>query len=342
MISIGVIGYGYWGPNLARCAGEADGCRLLAIADFSSAARERAGKRYPGVKLYSSWQDLLADPTIDAVAIATPVSTHYEIALSALLAGKHVLVEKPMTNTSAQALRLMEESAKRKLVLMVDHTFVFTPAIQKIRDLIVTGKVGDTYYYDSTRINLGLFQHDVNVVWDLAVHDLAILEYLFDERPTAISASGAGHIRGKPENMAHISLFFSSGMVAYLNVNWLAPVKIRQTLIAGSKRMIVYNDLEPSEKVKVYDRGVDLNESPQDLHKLLVSYRTGDMWAPQLSLKEALLTELEHFAGAISAGSTPITSGVSGLNVVSMLESAAASLNRRGTPIEVGLMRRAS
>jgi predicted dehydrogenase len=342
MISIGIIGYGYWGPNLARCAAESDGCRLAAIADFSSAARERAGKRYPAAKLYSSWQDLLADPKVDAVVIATPVSTHYEIALSALLAGKHVLVEKPMTNTSAQALRLIEEASKRKLVLMVDHTFVFTPAVQKIRDLIVTGKVGDIYYYDSTRINLGLFQHDVNVVWDLAVHDLAILEYLFDERPTAMSASGAGHIRGKPENMAHISLFFPSGMVAYLNVNWLAPVKIRQTLIAGSKRMIVYNDLEPSEKVKVYDRGVDLNESPEDLRKLLVSYRTGDMWSPQLSLKEALLTELEHFAGAISAGTEPITSGISGLNVVSMLESAAASLSRRGTPIEIGLMRRAS
>jgi predicted dehydrogenase len=342
MISIGIIGYGYWGPNLARCAADSDGCRLAAIADFSSAARERAGKRYPAAKLYSSWQDLMADPKIDAVVIATPVSTHYEIALSALLAGKHVLVEKPMTNTSAQALRLIEEASKRKLVLMVDHTFVFTPAVQKIRDLIVTGKVGDIYYYDSTRINLGLFQHDVNVVWDLAVHDLAILEYLFDERPTAMSASGAGHIRGKPENMAHISLFFPSGMVAYLNVNWLAPVKIRQTLIAGSKRMIVYNDLEPSEKVKVYDRGVDLNESPEDLRKLLVSYRTGDMWSPQLSLKEALLTELEHFSEAISAGTEPITSGISGLNVVSMLESAATSLSRRGTPIEIGLMRRAS
>jgi len=342
MISIGIIGYGYWGPNLARCAAESDGCRLAAIADFSSAARERAGKRYPAAKLYSSWQDLIADPKVDAVVIATPVSTHYEIALSALLAGKHVLVEKPMTNTSAQALRLIEEASKRKLVLMVDHTFVFTPAVQKIRDLIVTGKVGDIYYYDSTRINLGLFQHDVNVVWDLAVHDLAILEYLFDERPTAMSASGAGHIRGKPENMAHISLFFPSGMVAYLNVNWLAPVKIRQTLIAGTKRMIVYNDLEPSEKVKVYDRGVDLNESPEDLRKLLVSYRTGDMWSPQLPLKEALLTELEHFSEAISAGTEPITSGISGLNVVSMLESAATSLSRRGTPIEIGLMRRAS
>jgi predicted dehydrogenase len=342
MISIGVVGYGYWGPNLARCVAETDGCSLAAVADLSPANRQRAGRRHPSTRLYESWSDLIADTSIDAVMIATPVATHYEIALAALMAGKHVLVEKPMTTTSVQAARLIEEAAKRKLVLMVDHTFVFTGAVRKIREMIADGSVGDIYYYDSTRINLGLFQRDVNVIWDLAVHDLAILDHLFDEQPTAVSASGAGHIRGNPENMAHISLFYPSGTVAYLNVNWLAPVKIRQTLIAGTKRMIVYNDLEPSEKVKVYDRGVDLNPSEQDLHKLLVSYRSGDMWAPQLSVKEALLTETEHFLSAIATGRAPLTSGTSGLHVVVMLEAAAQSLSQRGAPIEITPLRRAS
>ena len=342
MIAIGVVGYGYWGPNLARCVAEADGCRLAAVADLSTGNLERAGRRYPSTKLYGHWRDLIADTDIDAVMIATPVATHFEIALAALEAGKHVLVEKPMTTTSREAAILIEEAAKRKLVLMVDHTFVFTAAVQKIRDLIVDGSIGKIYYYDSTRINLGLFQRDVNVIWDLAVHDFAILDYLLDEQPIAVSASGAGHIRGSVENVAHISLFYDSGTVAHLNVNWLAPVKIRQTLIAGSRRMIVYNDLEPSEKVKVYDRGVSLNGNEEELHKLLVSYRIGDMWAPHLSVKEALLSETEHFIQAIGAGSSPITSGNSGMNVVAMLECAAMSVKQRGAPIEIKPVRRPS
>jgi predicted dehydrogenase len=321
---------------------ETDGCRLAAVADLSAANLERAGRRHPSATLYSNWQNLVADTGVDAVMIATPVATHFEIALAALMAGKHVLVEKPITTTSVEAARLIEEAATRKLVLMVDHTFVYTSAVRKIRDLIVDGSLGDIYYYDSTRINLGLFQHDVNVIWDLAVHDLAILDYLMDEQPVAVSASGAGHIRGSPENMAHISLFFPSGTVAHLNVNWLAPVKIRQTLIGGSRRMIVYNDLEPSEKVKVYDRGVDLENGPEELRKLLVSYRIGDMWAPQLSVKEALLTETEHFVSSIATGSAPITSGTSGLNVVAMLECAARSVSQRGAPVEINPVRRAS
>jgi predicted dehydrogenase len=342
MINIAVIGYGYWGPNLARCVGETDGCNLSAITDLSSAALARAGKRYPSVRLSQDWREILADPTIEAVMIATPVDTHFDIGLAALNAGKHVFIEKPMTSSSREASTLVELAAQRKLVLMVDHTFVYTPAVQKIRELIVDGQIGQVYYYHSTRINLGLFQHDVNVIWDLAVHDLAILDFLLDTKAVAVSASGAGHIQGVPENMAHIALFYPNGIVAHLNVNWLAPVKIRQTLIGGSRRMIVYDDLEPSEKVKVYDRGVNLSTSAEEVKKLRVSYRVGDMWAPHLSLKEALLTEVEEFVACINGEKTPMTSGVNGLRVVEMLESAVQSLNRRGHPVEIAPMRWAS
>ena len=342
MINIAVIGYGYWGPNLARCVAETEGCNLAAIVDPSSAALSRAGKRHPSAKLSQHWREILADPAINAVMIATPVDTHFEIGLAALNAGKHVFVEKPMTSCSREATILVELAAKRKLALMVDHTFVYTPAVQKIRDLIVDGSIGQIYYYHSTRINLGLFQRDVNVIWDLAVHDLAILDFLFDTRAVAVSASGVGHIEGVPENMAHIALFYPDGIVAHLNVNWLAPVKIRQTLIAGSRRMIVYDDLEPSEKVKVYDRGVNLSATAEEVNKLRVSYRVGDMWAPHLSVKEALLTEVEHFIACIAGGTTPMTSGTNGLRVVEMLESAVQSLNQRGHPVEIMPMRWAS
>jgi predicted dehydrogenase len=342
MINIAVIGYGYWGPNLARCVGETDGCKLAAVVDMSPASLARAGKRHPSARLSQDWREVLADPAVDAVMIATPVDTHFDIGRAALNAGKHVFVEKPMTSNSQEAAILVELAAKHKRVLMVDHTFVYTPAVQKIRDLIVDGSIGQVYYYHSTRINLGLFQHDVNVIWDLAVHDLAILDFILDTKAVAVSASGAGHIQGVPENMAHIALFYPNGIVAHLNVNWLAPVKIRQTLIGGSRRMIVYDDLEPSEKVKVYDRGVNLSSGAEEFNKLRVSYRVGDMWAPHLSVKEALLTELEEFAACISSGKTPTTSGMNGLHVVEMLESAVQSLNRRGHPVELAEMRRAS
>lgn len=342
MISLGVIGYGYWGPNLARNAAEAAGAKLVAISDMSAAALVRAEKRHPGVKLYADWKELIADPAVDAVLIATPVSTHFPLALSALRAGKHVIVEKPITTTSPEARILINEAAQRNLVLMVDHTFVYTPAVRKIRELITGGDLGDIYYYDSTRVNLGLFQNDVNVIWDLAVHDFSILEYLMDEKPTAISASGAGHIQGRQENIAYLTLFYDSGAVAHLNVNWLAPVKVRQTFVGGSKKMIVYDDLQPSEKIKVYDRGVDVESQQVQSQQLRVSYRLGDMWAPQISVREALLTEIEHFADCITTGKRPDTPGESGLNVVEMLEAAMMSLRQRGVPIDLAPIRRAS
>ncbi|MBZ6079406.1 Gfo/Idh/MocA family protein [Microvirga puerhi] len=348
MIGIGVIGYGYWGPNLARCISEAERSELASIADFSPAARKRAASRYPAARIEENWQTLVSDPRVDAVVVATPTRWHFEIALAALRSGKHVLIEKPMASSSREAAILIEEADRRGLTLMVDHTFVYTGAVQKIRSLITDGAVGDVYYYDSTRINLGLFQSDVNVIWDLAVHDLAIMDFVIDARPLAVSATGAGHIPGSPENMAHITLYLEGGATAHLNVNWLAPVKIRRTLIGGSQRMIVYDDVEPSEKVKVYDRGVSIAEEsgsttkPDEIHRMLLNYRMGDVWVPQLSVKEALLTEIEHFVTCIENSKKPLTGGTSGHRVVTLLEGATQSLKRRGYPVELAEMKAAS
>ncbi|MCW2238560.1 Gfo/Idh/MocA family protein [Azospirillum canadense] len=342
MIKIGIIGYGYWGPNLARCFSEADGSQVAAICDASPEARARAAKRYPGISIVSDPQEVMRDPTIDAVAIATPVRTHYGIALEALCSGKHVLVEKPMTETSDQSRRLIDEAAKRNLVLMVDHTFVYTPAVRKIRELVARGDLGDIYYYDSIRVNLGLFQRDVSVLWDLAVHDLSILEYVLGDQPVAVSANGACHFVGTQENTAYVTLFFGSGTIAHVNVNWLAPVKVRQTLIAGSRKMIIYDDLEPDEKVKVYDKGVTVANSTEQIYESLIGYRSGDMWAPQLATTEALRTEADHFIACVRDGETPITNGAAGLRVVSLLEGASLSMKHRGGPIDLDVMRRAS
>jgi predicted dehydrogenase len=343
MIGIGLIGYGYWGPNLARCLGEGEACRLVAVHDRDAAARERAGRRHPGVPTCAEVTELLAQPGLDAVAVATPVHTHFDLALAALRAGKHVLLEKPMTRTSREAARLVEEAARRGLVLMVDHTFVYTPAVRKIRALIDAGDLGAIHYYDSTRINLGLFQSDVNVVWDLAVHDLAILDHLLDERPACITAQAARHVADSPESMAFVTLGFPSGAVAHINVNWLAPVKMRRTLIGGSQKMIVYDDLEPSEKIKVYDKGVTVQQPPrEEIDRMRVGYRLGDMWAPRLATTEALRTEIDHFVDCIRHGQRPLTDGIAGLRVVELLERAASSIRQNGRPMDLGLTRIAS
>ena len=342
MIGMAIIGYGYWGPNLARCFAETDDCRVVAIADPSPAALARAAKRHPQAKLLTDWREALADPTVDAVAIATPVRTHYEIAQAALLAGRHVLVEKPMTETSEQGRSLIETAEARGLTLMVGHTFVYSPAVRKMQELVAADALGQIYYYDSTRINLGLFQRDVNVIWDLAVHDLSILQYVLDSAPTAVSANGVSHVRGTPENMAHITLYLESGAVAHLNVNWLAPVKVRNVLVGGSRKMIVWNDLEPSEKIKVYDSGINVTDNPAAIHDMLVSYRSGDMWAPRLATTEPMLTETAHFVACVRDRTTPTTDGHLGLRVVEMLEAATRSMHKRGQPIECGTLRMAS
>ena len=273
MVRIGVIGYGYWGPNLVRNFAEVPDTQVLAVADMRSERLQLACRRYPGLQAVTDYRDVLNNPEVDAVAISTPVSTHFQLAMEALQAGKHVLVEKPMTADTEQANRLIDEAARRKLVLMVDHTFVYTGAVRKMRELIKVGALGDIYYYDSTRVNLGLFQHDVNVIWDLAVHDLSIMDYILPEVPVEVSATGIGHVAGAGEDAAYVSLFYSGSIIAHVNVNWLSPVKIRRTLIGGSKSMIVYDDIENSEKIKVYDKGVVVKNGPESLYKLLVSYR---------------------------------------------------------------------
>jgi predicted dehydrogenase len=342
IIGVGVVGYGYWGPNLVRNFVEVQDARVVAVSDRRSETLGMAARRYPSIKTTSDYREFLRDPAIDAVAIATPVHTHYDLAVAALRAGKHVLLEKPMTETSEQAQRLIDEAARRRLILMVDHTFVYTAAVQKIREFVVQGMLGDIYYYDSIRVNLGLFQHDVNVVWDLAVHDLAILDYVLEEFPAAVSANGGSHVKGHPENIAHITLFFENGAIGHINVNWLAPVKVRKTLIGGSAKMIVFDDLEPSEKVKIYDKGVTVNGDPEKIYQILIGYRVGDMWAPQLATREALRAEAEHFVECIGTGMTPITDGMAGLRVVEMLEATTRSMRLRGNPIDVRPLRRAS
>ncbi|MBW4673044.1 MAG: Gfo/Idh/MocA family oxidoreductase [Desmonostoc geniculatum HA4340-LM1] len=335
MINIGVIGYGYWGPNLVRNFVEMPGVQVRTVSDFKPELLTKVQARYPAIQITQDCQDIFTDPKIDAVAIATPVSTHFQLALAALQAGKHVLVEKPMTTTSEQAIRLIEEAEKRNLVLMVDHTFVYTGAVRKMHDLIATNSLGDIYYYDSVRVNLGLFQHDVNVVWDLAVHDLSIMNYVLPSQPYAVSATGISHVPGEPENLAYLTLFFEKNLIAHINVNWLAPVKIRRTLIGGSQRMIVYDDLEPSEKLKIYDKGITVNGNSESVYQMMIGYRTGDMWSPKLDMTEALKTEGLHFINCIEKGDRPLTDGEAGLRVVRILEAATQSLKKQGQLIEL-------
>lgn len=333
MIRVGVIGYGYWGPNLVRNFTECADTEVCAVADLNKTRLQHVRQRYPRIQVTPDYREILADPQIDAVAISTPVSTHFPLALAALESGKHVLVEKPMTSNSEQGLQLIEEAERRNLVLMVDHTFVYTGAVRKIRELIATGALGQIYYYDSTRVNLGLFQHDVDVIWDLAVHDLSILEFIIPESPVAVSATGLGHVQGAAENIAYVTAFYESSLIAHLNVNWLSPVKIRRTLIGGSQKMIVYDDLEASEKVKLYDKGITVKNGPESLYKLLVGYRSGDMYCPQLDVTEALRIEVQHFAECIETGKVPITDGWAGLRVVSVLEAATQSMKQKGRSI---------
>lgn len=337
MIRIGVIGYGYWGPNLVRNFAELPNAQVTAVCDKRSERLAAAERRYPGVRLTTDPTTVLNDPGVDAVAIATPVQYHFDLAMAALAAGKHVLVEKPIASTAEQAARLVEEAARRRLVLMVDHTFVYTGAVRKLRELTEAGDLGDIYYYDSVRINLGIFQHDVNVLWDLAVHDLSIMDFVLQREPTAVSATGLAHVPGQPENIAYMTMFFDGPLIAHIHVNWLAPVKVRRTLIGGSRRMIVYDDIEASEKVKVYDRGVSVNPSPENVYQMLVGYRAGDMWAPQLAVREALHTEALHFIECVERGLAPETSGESGLRIVRLLEAASTSMREQGrlVPVQV-------
>ena len=335
LIGVGVVGYGYWGPNLVRNFANSEVAQVVSVSDLDPAKLAASRRLYPGISTTSDFRDLLADGRIDAIAIATPVHSHYELALAALKAGKHVLVEKPLAQTSGQVLHLIDEAERRNLTLMVDHTFVYTPAVQKIRQLIADDTLGDIYYYNSVRASLGLFQSDVNVIWDLAVHDISIIQYILDQEPIAVSATGTCHVLGTPENMAHIALFFQNSCVAHISVNWLSPVKVRQTFVGGSRRMIVYDDVEPTEKIKVYDRGITVNGSAENAHQLRIGYRAGDMWAPHLAATEALQTEAEHFIDCLRSGKTPVSSARTGLRVVEVLEAASRSMAAQGKPVRL-------
>ena len=327
-VRVGVIGYGYWGPNIVRNLHGQKNVQAVRVCDKSPAALARAQKAYPNIETVSDPLEILRSPDIDAVAVITPVWAHYELAKMALENGKHVFIEKPFTSNSAQAEELIDLAARKKLTIMVDHTFLFTGAVRKIRELTESGALGDLYYYDSLRVNLGLFQHDVSVVWDLAPHDLSIMDHIIKAEPEAIVATGEKHLNGV-EDVAFMTIYFPRNVIAHINVNWLSPVKIRTTLIGGQKKMVVWNDLVADEKVRVYDRGVQIS-SGEGIRDLLVSYRSGDMWAPQLEQVEALQAEMGYFADCILHNKVPFNDGHAGLRVVRMLEAAERSIRRKG------------
>lgn len=328
MIRFAVIGYGYWGPNIVRNLQSVNGAQVVAICDKSQDNLERAQRAYPGVQVSSDCDAILTSPDIDAVAVITPVWTHYDLAKKALLNGKHVFVEKPFTTNSQQAEELIELAEKKGLTIMVDHTFLFTGSVRKIRSLIDENALGKLYYYDSMRVNLGLFQHDVDVLWDLAPHDLAIVDYLIGMKPEGIVATGASHLNGHAD-VAFMTIYYPDNVIAHINVNWLSPVKIRMTLIGGEKKMLVWNDVVADEKIRIYDKGVQAT-GRQGMYDLLVSYRSGDMWAPKIEVTEALKAELQYFVECVEKSQRPFNDGAAGLRVVTMLEAAGESLKRKG------------
>jgi predicted dehydrogenase len=338
MIGVGVIGYGYWGPNLVRNFVETRGTKVRMVSDLREERLSLVQDRYPGVQVTPRYNELINAPDVDVVAIATPVSTHYDLTMQALRAGKNVLVEKPMAETHEQCLKMQEEAGKRNLLLMVDHTYVYTEAVNMVKRLIDHNDLGTLFYYDSVRINLGLFQRDVNVIWDLAVHDLAIMDYIFQGKPCAVSATGMSHIPNQPANTAFLTLFYNNCFISHIHVSWLAPVKVRRTLIGGLKKMIVFDDLEPSEKIKIYDKGITLNESSEEgIYKMLIGYRSGDMWVPQLNATEALRTEVQHLIRCLTTQEQPLADAKLGARVVKIMEAADRSLAQKGKLVEFEL-----
>src|SRR5437667_7158357 len=333
MIRVGVIGYGYWGPNVVRNLRSLDGCQVGGVCDQSPAALKRVNQTYPDLPVTTKPSELLISTAIDAIAVVTPVCSHFELAKAALENGKHVFIEKPFTSTTHEAEELIELAERKNLRIMVDHTFLFTGAVRKIRELIDEGVLGDLYYYDSTRVNLGLFQHDVSVIWDLAPHDLSIIDFLIQAKPEAVLATGQAHLNGLVD-VAFITIYFPRNTIAHLNVNWLSPVKVRTTLIGGEQKMLVWNDLEADEKIKIYDKGVSL-ANPQNVYDLLVSYRSGDMWAPKVAQTEALRVEAEYFVDCVLSNTKPFNGGEAGWRVVQLLEAANRSLKKRGVIVYV-------
>lgn len=332
-VRVAQIGCGYWGQNLLRNFWDLEEIDLVAACDLTPELLARTGRRYPTVKLTQNYAEILADPHIDAVVLATPVSTHYGFAKQALDCGKHVLVEKPLSETSVQALDLIDLAERRNRTLMVDHTFLYTSAVRRMKELIDTDEIGKLWYYDSVRINLGLIQSDTNVLWDLGPHDFSIMDYLCGAQPIAVAAKGVGHFDSPFEDVCYVTVRFPSNLIAHFHLNWLAPVKVRMTLIGGSKKMIVYNDMETSEKVKVYDCGVKLNHDPERRSRMLAGYRNGDMVAPQLDTNEALRLVAREFAQSILRARRPLTDGRAGYRVVRLLEAAQRSIELNGQEV---------
>jgi predicted dehydrogenase len=331
MISLGVIGYGYWGPNIVRNFQSIElGC-VKAVSDLNAKVLAKVTKNYPLIHTTTDFHEIIRSPEIDAVAVITPVATHYPLVKEALENGKHVFVEKPFTDSVNHAEELVELAAKKNLKIMVDHTFLFTGAVKKIKQLVDDGTLGKIYYFDSMRVNLGLFQTDVNVVWDLAPHDLSIMQHVIKGKPKAVVATGQNHVNGK-EDVAYITIYLEDNIIAHFNVNWLSPVKVRMTLIGGEKKMLVWNDLVADEKLRIYDKGVTkTNKTSEDkVHELLVGYRMGDVWAPRIDQIEALSAEAKYFMECIEKNQTPFNDGIAGLEVVKILEAADKSLAQKG------------
>lgn len=329
------MGLGYWGPNLARNLAASKECGLAGLCDRDEARLELIGTGYPGVRQTGNLDSLLSDPGVEAVAIATPVDSHYDLARRCLEEGRHVLIEKPMTRSVYEAEALIKLAEEKGLTLMVDHTFNYTGAVTKLKEIVASGALGDILYWDSVRVNLGLFQHDVNVVWDLAPHDLSIMDYVLDAKPKSVQATGLAHYSDGLENIAYLTLRFAGDTIAHFHVNWLAPVKIRTTLIGGTKKMIVFNDMETVEKLKVYDKGVDVVKEREGIYKTLVQYRMGDMFAPHIENVEALSREVAHFARVVRGEEKSVSGGDAGLRVVRILEAAEQSIKDCGKEIRL-------
>lgn len=329
-----VIGAGYWGPNLIRNFLAHDAIDAVVACDLDEGRLAKMRKSFYGIETSTDAGSVIDRSDIDIIVIATPVSTHHALAKRALTAGKHCFIEKPMTSSTAEAEELIELAEQKRATLMVDHTFIYTGAVRKMKEVIDSGRLGEIYYFDSVRVNLGLFQHDINVVWDLAPHDLSIMDHLLAQKPVAVSATGACHVGNDLEDIAYLTLEFENNLIAHFHVNWLAPTKIRQTLIGGTKSMIVYDDIETSEKVKIYDKGIDVT-TREGVYETLVQYRTGDMLSPKLDQEEALAVGTRHFIECILNGAKPMTGGDAGLNVVRVLETSTASMKDRGRLIEL-------
>jgi len=332
-MNIAIVGLGYWGPNLIRNFLSTEGVEKVLCFDAQGDRLKKIVKRFSIVEPVATYDDLLKRNDVDAIVLATPVSTHFELGIKALEAGKHLLVEKPMAATRDEAEQLIECAARKKLVLMVDHTFIYTGSVRKMKEIMDRQELGQMLYFDSVRVNLGLFQHDTNVLWDLAPHDLSIMNYLIDQEPVAVSAIGVSHYNTQ-EDMAYMTVFFSDKLIAHFHVNWLSPVKVRKILVGGTKHMMVYDDMETSEKLKVYNKGVDIHDR-EKVYETLVQYRIGDMYAPKIDQTEALSLLAQEFVECVRTGKKPTSDGLSGLSVVKILQSADKSMSEGGRLVKL-------